>query len=136
MQLPGFEDDHHIYDYERVGYKSKATGPDPFLQVCEEHNLNPEFGLFVDNSPDNLVAAAQIGLQTILVTGDNDLVRSPLSFINGHVRSAAEIGRQYRLHCALQPEHQPDMSEINKRERTSVRDELFERASAVPTQPS
>lgn len=136
MQLPGFEDDHHIYDYERVGYKSKAAGPDPFLQVCEEHNLNPEFGLFVDNSPDNLVAAARIGLQTILVLGDNDPVRSTLSFINGQVRSAAEIGHQYRVHAALQPEHQPDKSEINKRERTSVRDGLFGIACAATTRPS
>jgi len=71
----GFDGNDHLF--EKV-YYSHLTGkrkPDIaiFEQVLQENNLNPAETLFIDDSPQHLVGAQKVGLQTYLMTAPDSI---------------------------------------------------------------
>lgn len=122
VALPGFDAESHLYDFERVGHRHKSESADPVLQICAEHDLNPEFGLMVDNSSANLRPAYDAGLQTVLIGGDSS-ARTPLpKWVFSQFEDVPHLARHFQTFMAMQPEHQLTKEEINARV-PSVRNE-------------
>jgi putative hydrolase of the HAD superfamily len=55
--------------------------PEIFLRVLEENQLAPEATLFIDDSPQHIEAAKELGIQTIYLkkgmTIEDDVFRQP-----------------------------------------------------------
>lgn len=115
IALPGLDAESHLYDFERVGHRHKSESADPVLQICAEHNLNPEFGLMVDNSSANLRPAYDAGLQTVWIGGYSS-GQTPLpKWVSGQFEDVPHLARHFRSFMAMQPEHQLTKEEINAR---------------------
>ena len=115
LRLPGFQTQDNVYDYERVGFKSKADGPQAFLQICEEHGLDPSRGLFIDNTYLNLIKASELGFQTILILNEKDPLPADTAHVTAQFKSAMAVGDHYRLAERHQHEDQLSKAEIEAR---------------------
>lgn len=60
-------------DYYSHLMKMRKPNPEIFQYVLEKHNLVPAETLFIDDSPQHLKTADQLGLQTHLLRGDESL---------------------------------------------------------------
>lgn len=62
----------HFFDKVYYSHLVGMRKPDAeiFLKILEENNLDPAKTLFLDDSPQHLVAAESLGIRTLLVTKD------------------------------------------------------------------
>ncbi len=60
-------------DYYSHLMKMRKPNPDIFQFLLDAHDLKPEETLFIDDSPQHLKTAANLGLQTHLLTADETL---------------------------------------------------------------
>jgi FMN phosphatase YigB (HAD superfamily) len=63
--------------FEKVYYShlmgKRKPDPEIFEQVLHENNLNPSETLFIDDSPQHLATAGQLGMQTYLMTAPDTI---------------------------------------------------------------
>lgn len=71
----GLKDGNNSF-FEKCYYShlmgKRKPNPDIFQQVIEENQLNPENTLFLDDSPQHIARAKQLGLKTVLLTRENN----------------------------------------------------------------
>jgi FMN phosphatase YigB (HAD superfamily) len=60
-----------VYYSHHVG--KRKPEPEIFEQVLQENNLNPAETLFIDDSPQHLETAKQLGIQTFLMTAPDTI---------------------------------------------------------------
>lgn len=62
----GFETLDHLFEKVHLSHNMGLRKPDPqiFNALIEEHSLNPEKTLFIDDSEQHLVGASKVGLVT------------------------------------------------------------------------
>ena len=65
--LPEFSEVFHQDYYSHIMGKRKPDA-DIFEQVLEEHNLDPQYTLFLDDNDSNIEGANKLGIQTLHVT--------------------------------------------------------------------
>lgn len=70
--LPLVSDKTELDDYVHISYYSHLMGkrkpePEIFHQVIDENAFNPSETLFFDDNPENIQAAARLGIPTFLV---------------------------------------------------------------------
>lgn len=61
-----------LFEEVYLSYERGVAKPDPnaFLQIIEEHNLDPEQTLVIDSVAEHIVAAERLGLQTFHLRTD------------------------------------------------------------------
>ena len=66
----GFDNNDHLFEKTYYSHLMGKRKPDTgiFRQVIEENNLDPAETLFIDDSPQHLEGAKQLGIQTYLLT--------------------------------------------------------------------
>jgi HAD superfamily hydrolase (TIGR01509 family) len=64
-----FNGNDHLFEKVHYSHLVGKRKPDAdfFLQILEENNLVPAETLFIDDSPQHLVTAQQLGIQTYLM---------------------------------------------------------------------
>jgi FMN phosphatase YigB (HAD superfamily) len=72
FNLPGNEQFFEKTYYSHLTGKRKPE-PEIFEQVLQENNLNPAETLFIDDSPQHIAAAKQLGIQTYLMTAPDTI---------------------------------------------------------------
>ena len=65
--LPEFSEVFHQDYYSHLMGKRKPD-TDIFEQVVDEHNLDPQYTLFLDDNESNIEGAKKLGIQTLHVT--------------------------------------------------------------------
>jgi putative hydrolase of the HAD superfamily len=78
--LPKVADQAVLDAYFHVAYYSHLVGkrkPEPiiFQQVLDENAFNPSETLFFDDNPENIQAAARLGIQTVLVKHPDEVLK-------------------------------------------------------------
>lgn len=71
----GFDDNEHLFEKTYYSHLVGKRKPELhiFEQVMAENNLKPEETLFIDDSPQHLEAAKQLGIHTFLMTAPDTL---------------------------------------------------------------
>ncbi len=71
----GFDGNDHLFEKTYYSHFTGMRKPEPalFLKVMNENNLKPEETLFIDDSPQHLAAAANLGINTFLMTAPDTL---------------------------------------------------------------
>jgi putative hydrolase of the HAD superfamily len=71
----GFDDNDHLFEKAYYSHLTGQRKPEPgiFELVLKENNLNPAETLFIDDSPQHLVAAQKLGIQTFLMTAPDSI---------------------------------------------------------------
>ncbi|NCD70964.1 HAD family hydrolase [Mucilaginibacter agri] len=71
----GLDGNDHLFEKTYYSHLTGKRKPEPaiFKQVLEENNLKPEETLFIDDSPQHLVSAQQLGIQTFLMTAPDTI---------------------------------------------------------------
>ncbi|TSD67305.1 HAD family phosphatase [Inquilinus sp. KBS0705] len=71
----GFDDNEHLFEKTYYSHLVGKRKPELhiFEQVLNENNLKPEETLFIDDSPQHLEGATQLGIQTFLMTAPDTL---------------------------------------------------------------
>jgi putative hydrolase of the HAD superfamily len=75
-----YQDFKHQFDHFYLSYQMGKRKPDAeiYQQVLDEQSLLPEETLFIDDSEDNTIAAARLGIRTWhLQVGKEDIVDLP-----------------------------------------------------------
>jgi glucose-1-phosphatase len=69
------ESNAHFFEKDYYSHLMKMRKPNPeiFEFVLQKHNLNPEETLFIDDSPQHLKTAAELGLHTHLLLPQESL---------------------------------------------------------------
>lgn len=72
--VPGLDD---FFEKTYYSHTMGMRKPDiaSFQRILDENNLEPEETLFLDDTAGHLAGAAQLGIQTALVTAENDILR-------------------------------------------------------------
>lgn len=78
--LPLVSDKTELDDYVHISYYSHLMGkrkpePEIFHQVIDENAFNPSETLFFDDNPENIQAAARLGIQTVLVKRPDEVLK-------------------------------------------------------------
>lgn len=73
----GFDNNDHLFEKAYYSHFTGMRKPEEalFKRVLEENNLKPEETLFIDDSPQHIAAAQQLGIQTFLMTAPDTLQR-------------------------------------------------------------
>jgi putative hydrolase of the HAD superfamily len=71
----GFDNNDHLFEKAYYSHLTGKRKPELsiFKQVLEENNLKPEETLFIDDSPQHLAAAQQLGIHTFLMTAPDTI---------------------------------------------------------------
>lgn len=71
----GFDNNDHLFEKAYYSHLTGKRKPELaiFKQVIEENNLKPEETLFIDDSPQHLAAAQQLGIHTFLMTAPDTI---------------------------------------------------------------
>ncbi|MDP9075903.1 MAG: HAD family phosphatase [Bacteroidota bacterium] len=78
----GLDGNDHLFEKTYYSHMTGKRKPEVeiFQQVLDENNLNPADTLFVDDSPQHLVTAQKLGIQTYLMTAPDNIQK--LGFLN------------------------------------------------------
>lgn len=70
-----FDGNDHLFERTYYSHLTGKRKPETaiFKQVLEENNLIPEETLFIDDSPQHLAAAKELGIQTFLMTAPDTI---------------------------------------------------------------
>ncbi|WP_428329325.1 HAD family hydrolase [Mucilaginibacter sp.] len=70
-----FDDNDHLFEKTYYSHLTGKRKPETeiFKQVLDENNLNPAETLFIDDSPQHLVGAQKLGIQTYLMTAPDTI---------------------------------------------------------------
>ena len=81
LALKNNPDFFSLFDGILISGQEKTGKPSPefFQKLFNNHNINPAQSIFIDDEPNNLNAAKQLGLTTILCTQPEDIVRELIS---------------------------------------------------------
>lgn len=68
-------DFYSCFDHVFLSHEMGLRKPDKeiFSRVCEEQNIQPENALFIDDSPQHIIGASKVGLNTFHLTSDIEL---------------------------------------------------------------
>ncbi len=71
----GFNGNDHLFEKTYYSHLLGKRKPDVtiFKQVLDENNLNPAETLFIDDSPQHIAGAQQLGIQTYLMTAPDNI---------------------------------------------------------------
>ncbi|MCR8561189.1 HAD family phosphatase [Mucilaginibacter sp. BJC16-A38] len=71
----GLDGNDHLFEKTYYSHLTGKRKPEVeiFQQVLDENHLNPAETLFVDDSPQHLVAAQKLGIQTYLMTAPDNI---------------------------------------------------------------
>lgn len=71
----GFENNNHLFEKLYYSHFTGKRKPEKgiFELVLQENNLNPAETLFIDDSPQHLVTAQELGIQTFLMTAPDTI---------------------------------------------------------------
>ena len=71
----GFENNEHLFEKTYYSHLLGKRKPEAniFQQVLDENNLNPAETLFIDDSPQHIAGAQQLGIQTYLMTAPDTI---------------------------------------------------------------
>ncbi|SDD40555.1 putative hydrolase of the HAD superfamily [Mucilaginibacter pineti] len=71
----GFDGNDHLFEKTYYSHLTGKRKPEVriFEQVLNENNLNPAETLFIDDSPQHLEGAKQLGIQTFLMTAPDTI---------------------------------------------------------------
>jgi putative hydrolase of the HAD superfamily len=80
VMLPKVSAKPVLSDYVHIPYYSHLLGkrkpePEIFHQVLDENAFNPSETLFFDDNPENIQAAARLGIQTVLVKRPHEVLK-------------------------------------------------------------
>src|SRR5690606_12598 len=71
-----------VYLSHKIGYRKPH--PEGFRMILADNNLHPAATLFIDDSPQHIAGARQLGLQTLYLPGGSNL-QTELSAILNHL---------------------------------------------------
>jgi FMN phosphatase YigB (HAD superfamily) len=71
----GIDNNEHLFEKTYYSHLTGKRKPEPaiFEQVLTENDLNPAETLFIDDSPQHLATAKQLGIQTYLMTAPDNI---------------------------------------------------------------
>ncbi|CAN5432006.1 HAD family phosphatase [soil metagenome] len=71
----GFDNNEHLFEKTYYSHLVGKRKPEPaiFEQVLQENNLDPAETLFIDDSPQHLAAAKELGIQTYLMKAPDSI---------------------------------------------------------------